>query len=155
MDSVGFKDAPGTILKGLAQLNWAQSLGIAHMSEFVWGLSTGHSDASMSLKSEKFNELLALGYFEGSKISYHDDGEKELGPTVATLSLGSPAIMRFRPKRKTSLGQKGTGKNRDKPHVLSFDLNHGDIVIMHGTDIHREYEVSICCLNPVQLWPPC
>lgn len=103
----------------------------------------------MSLKSEKFNELLALGYFEGSKISYHDDGEKELGPTVATLSLGSPAVMRFRPKRKTRLGQEGKGKRGEKPSVLSFVLNHGDMVIMHGTDIHREYEVSVfcCCLN--------
>ncbi|KAK8024101.1 oxoglutarate iron-dependent oxygenase protein [Apiospora rasikravindrae] len=143
VESVGFKDAPAPILAGLAQLDWAQSLGITHLSEFVRGLSTGHSDTSMSLKSEKFNELLALGYFEGSTISYHDDGEKELGPTVATLSLGSPAVMRFRPKRKTQLGQEGKGKKGNKRSVLSFFLNHGDIVIMHGTDIHREYEHEV------------
>ncbi|KAK8040511.1 hypothetical protein PG991_000299 [Apiospora marii] len=143
VDSVGFEDAPGTILKGLAQLDWAQSLGITHLSEFIRKLPVDYSDTSMSLKPETFNELLALGYFQGSKISYHDDGEKELGPTVATLSLGSPAIMRFRPKKRTKLGQEGTTKNGDKPAVLSFVLNHGDIVIMHGTDIHREYEHDV------------
>ena len=146
MDSVGFEDAPDTILKGLAQLDWAQSLGITHLSKFIQEFSTDYSDTSMSLKSERFNELLALGYFQGSKINYHDDGEKELGPTVATLSLGSPAVMRFRPKRRTKLGQAGSGKTGDKPAVVSFILNHGDIVIMHGTDIHREYEVSLCFL---------
>jgi hypothetical protein len=31
---------------------------------------------------------------------YHDDGEKDVGPTIATLSTGSPAVMSFRPKRK-------------------------------------------------------
>ncbi|KAK8067960.1 hypothetical protein PG996_007072 [Apiospora saccharicola] len=143
VDSVGFEDAPGTILKGLAQLDWAQAIGIAHLSEFIRELPTAYSDKSMSLKSEKFNELLALGYFEKSRISYHDDGEKELGPTVATLSLGSPAVMRFRPKQKTTLGQAGSGKKGDKPAVISFALNHGDIVIMHGSDIHREYEHEV------------
>ncbi|KAK8099288.1 uncharacterized protein PG998_012529 [Apiospora kogelbergensis] len=150
VDSVAFKHAPDTILKCLAQLDWSQSLGITELPNFidglpkdVDGLATDYSDKSMSLKSEKFNELLALGYFEGSKISYHDDGEKELGPTVATLSLGSPALMRFRPKRKSTLGQAGNAKSGDKPSVLSFVLKHGDIVIMHGTDIHRDYEHEV------------
>ena len=31
---------------------------------------------------------------------YHDDGEKELGPTVATLGLGGPASMTLRMKEK-------------------------------------------------------
>ncbi|KAK8073793.1 hypothetical protein PG994_004692 [Apiospora phragmitis] len=143
VDSVGFKHAPDTILTGLAQLDWAQSLGITHLSEFIQESASDYSDTSMSLKSEKFNELLALGYFQGSKISYHDDGEKELGPAVATLSLGSPAVMRFRPKRKTQLGQEGKGKRGDKPSVISLVLKHGDIVIMHGTDIQREYEHEV------------
>ncbi|KAK7974121.1 hypothetical protein PG989_015969 [Apiospora arundinis] len=143
VDSVGFKHAPDIIRACLAQLDWAQSLGITHASEFIQELGTDYSRESMSLTSEKFNELLALGYFEGSKISYHDDGEKELGPTVATLSLGSPAVMHFRPKRKTNLGQVGSGKKGNKDHVISFVLNHGDIVIMHGNHIHRDYEHEV------------
>ncbi|KAK8070945.1 hypothetical protein PG997_011148 [Apiospora hydei] len=137
VNSVGFKDAPAPILAGLAQLDWAQSLGITHL------IVDRPLGKSMSLKSKKFNELLALGYFEESTISYHDDGEKELGPTVATLSLGSPAVMRFRPKRKTQLGQEGRSKRGDKPSVISFVLRHGDIVIMHGTDIQRDYEHAV------------
>jgi len=31
---------------------------------------------------------------------YHDDGEQELGETVASISLGAPAKMRFRIKAK-------------------------------------------------------
>lgn len=69
---------------------------------------------------------------------FHDDGEKELGPTVATLSLGSPAIMNFRGKKKAGFG----GEKKDRPIMLSFRLQHGDTVIMHGTRIHQYYEVG-------------
>lgn len=31
---------------------------------------------------------------------FHDDGEKELGPTVATLALGAPSVMKMRMKAK-------------------------------------------------------
>ena len=102
---------------------------------------------------------------------YHDDGEKELGPTVATLSLGSPSIMSFRPKKlnevwpenlkSTEMKQKAHAREarcecggntancrkkcrRKRPHklpVIRFALNHGDMVVMHGTQIHRLYEV--------------
>lgn len=37
---------------------------------------------------------------------YHDDGEESLGPTVASLSLGSPAKMRWRLKAKYWCGFK-------------------------------------------------
>lgn len=48
----------------------------------------------------EFNEILSVGYFEGQKMDYHDDGEQELGETVASISLGAPAKMRFRIKAK-------------------------------------------------------
>ncbi|KAK8039612.1 hypothetical protein PG993_008023 [Apiospora rasikravindrae] len=35
--------------------------------------------------SDPESELLALGNFQGPTISYHDDGEKELGPTDAPV----------------------------------------------------------------------
>ncbi|KZO98787.1 hypothetical protein CALVIDRAFT_596408, partial [Calocera viscosa TUFC12733] len=59
-----------------------------------------------------FNELLTVAYMDEQKMAvsrlqfvrtrltassqYHDDGEDGLGPVVASLSLGSPALMSFR-----------------------------------------------------------
>lgn len=51
---------------------------------------------------------------------------------MATLSLGSPAVMAFRVKRKHGGGTAET---------LKFPIYHGDMVVMHGTDIHQYYEV--------------
>ncbi|KAF3017542.1 hypothetical protein E8E14_013035 [Neopestalotiopsis sp. 37M] len=75
------------------------------LEEYFTVFSVKYSSKSMTFESKAFNELLALGYFESSTISYHDDGEKDLGPTVATLSLGSPSIKRFRPKKKSPIGE--------------------------------------------------
>lgn len=81
-------------------------------------------------------------------FQYHDDGEKELGPTVGTLSLGSPSIMKFRPKRRAESfrGLPRHGETESDralfKSVLEVPLRHGDLVVMHGTAIHRLYEVS-------------
>lgn len=53
--------------------------------------------------------------------------------------------MRFRPKKKNSIGQ-GSGRKTDKGNkkeVLTITLNHGDIVVMNGTAIHKYYEVCV------------
>lgn len=145
----------------------------------------------------EFNELLALGYFERQKIDYHDDGERGLGPTIATLSLGAPAVMKVRLKAKhhngvsksgvyvddaappvpgcvkhaerraahaqldaldgeerkerlralpRELGLQARGNAKD---VLSMQLGHGDVVVMHGRKIQEYYEVSrfLSCLR--------
>lgn len=55
-------------------------------------------------------------YREGQKMSWHDDGEPGLGRTVAALSLGSEAIMSFRPKLKGS---------KNLSPVLHLTLSHG------------------------------
>ncbi|MCJ1470214.1 hypothetical protein MMC07_008859 [Pseudocyphellaria aurata] len=85
VDSKSFSEAPPVILEGLAALTWAgrQTVSSVNGAEY-----------------QPCNELLALGYFENQKISYHDDGEKDLGPTIATLSLGGNAIMTIRMKQK-------------------------------------------------------
>jgi hypothetical protein len=53
--------------------------------------------------------------------------------------------MSFRPKAKSSIGglpaKKGS-KKVEKPPVLWFTLDHGDIVVMHGREIQKFYEVS-------------
>ena len=47
-------------------------------------------------KSPPFNELLTAAYMEKQSMGFHTDGERGLGPVVASLSMGSPAIMKFR-----------------------------------------------------------
>jgi alkylated DNA repair dioxygenase AlkB len=56
---------------------------------------------------------------------------------VATLSLGSPSTMRFRAKAKSGI-RSTVAAGRV---MLSMFLEHGDMVIMHGTKIHQYYEV--------------
>ncbi|ODO09256.1 hypothetical protein I350_02856 [Cryptococcus amylolentus CBS 6273] len=80
----------------------------------------------------QFNEILSVCYREGQKMGYHDDGEPGLGPVVASLSLGSSAIMSFRPKP----GEKQRG-NTDV--ALNITLSHGDFMIMEGHEIQRKY----------------
>ncbi|ESZ95165.1 hypothetical protein SBOR_4465 [Sclerotinia borealis F-4128] len=123
-----FKDADPVILKALGRLTWAgqESVG-AEFEEF-----------------HEFNEILTLSYFEKMKIDYHDDGEDTLGPTIGTWSLGCNAIMKIRPKAKSPVGgvMKGEGK-RHKSDVLVMNLEHGDIVVMHGCKIQEDYEHAV------------
>ncbi|CCX14284.1 Similar to hypothetical protein CGB_L3030C [Cryptococcus gattii WM276]; acc. no. XP_003197167 [Pyronema omphalodes CBS 100304] len=80
-----------------------------------------------------FNEILSVGDLENQAMNYHQDGEKGLGPTVASVPLGCPAEMCFRVKKT------GNGLKISKP-CLKLMLHHGDIMIMHGADIQRVYE---------------
>ena len=52
--------------------------------------------AIMLEKLPAFNELLTAAYMERQAMGFHTDGERGLGPVVASLSMGSPAIMKFR-----------------------------------------------------------
>ena len=47
--------------------------------------------------------------------------------------------MLFRPKANNTIGKT---EAKEKPAVLQFTLEHGDIVIMHGPKIQKFYEVS-------------
>ncbi|KAE8153545.1 hypothetical protein BDV25DRAFT_168756 [Aspergillus avenaceus] len=85
VDSKPFSEAPSELLKGLGLLKWATDMGT-------------------SGSAEPPNEMLVLGYLEGMKIGYHDDGEKSLGPTIATLSIGSKSNMSIRVKSKYYFG---------------------------------------------------
>lgn len=82
-DSKSFEDAPAAVRAVRTRLNWAQRAFVNNES--------GYQD---------FNEELIFAYLEGQKIKYHDDGEKGLGPRIATLSLGAPATMLLRLKAK-------------------------------------------------------
>ncbi|KAI5293817.1 hypothetical protein KEM52_005169 [Ascosphaera acerosa] len=72
---------PAVIVNALGRLRWAaQQVGSDHV--------------------QMPNELLAVGYFEKMSMGYHDDGGNILGPTIVSLSLGSPAEMTIRMKKK-------------------------------------------------------
>ncbi|KAI0401608.1 hypothetical protein F4802DRAFT_618804 [Xylaria palmicola] len=133
--SNGFDTAPAPVMKALSRLTWGGAKAVDLTASHVEESHLSVDDESMPSQFIDFNEQLMLGYFQGSQIGYHDDGEKELGPTVATLSLGSPSTMRFRGKKK--VGFENTAKGRV---MLSFNLEHGDMVVMHGTKIHKVYE---------------
>lgn len=114
------------------------------------------------LEVEPFNEVLSITYFDGQKIDYHDDGEKGVEHTVASLSLGSSATMKFRPKKgcesrffdqvpifehhdSTSSDQQILTK---KPHnacrdILRLTLDHGDVVIMQGSKFQSFIEHAV------------
>ena len=187
IDSRAFSEAPKAITNALNHLTWAGKTLI--------------TDGSY----RPFNELLCLGYMEKQEIGvclfdrlldrllmkykWHDDGEKDLGPDIASLSLGGAATMTFRMKAKYYLPknltpdnydpvQKGSQawqlreavnahfkngelaeyeakkkelfvflnrdaekKKKHAPTALTLELRHGDMVVMHGAEIQRVWEV--------------
>ncbi|TGO51579.1 hypothetical protein BCON_0158g00050 [Botryotinia convoluta] len=129
-----FEDAPVPILQAMQRMTWAGRQAFS-----------GKEDAEFT----PFNEVLALGYFENMHIGYHDDGEDTLGETVATLSLGASSTMCFRPKNKSTIGGvlkpgKGNlGSKAAKKDYAKVTLNHGDIIVMHGSGIHKYYEHAV------------
>ena len=56
-----------------------------------------------------------MRYPLANNSQYHDDGEKSLGPTVASLSLGCPAKMKWRLKMKYWCGFKDKARNHYDP----------------------------------------
>ncbi|KAJ5738816.1 hypothetical protein N7493_001971 [Penicillium malachiteum] len=85
-------------------------------ARLLWATQKVAHDSNYEYK--KPNELLLLGFANGMDIGvslhqirdeivfnanyvfkYHDDGEKTLGPTIVTLSLGARAAMFFRMKK--------------------------------------------------------
>lgn len=68
-----------------------------------------------------FNSALLNLYRNGRDfVSWHADDEPELGPCIASVSLGGTRVMRFKPRVKGATDQT----------VLS--LQHGSLLIMRG-----------------------
>ena len=98
-DTKAFSQAPPAIMDALNRLTWAGQDAVA--------------DGSY----RPFNELLCLGYMESQRIGMHDDGEKDLGPDIASLSLGGAATMNFRMKSKHWIAKGLTAENYN-PELL-------------------------------------
>ncbi|KAK4145728.1 uncharacterized protein C8A04DRAFT_26473 [Dichotomopilus funicola] len=148
VQSRGFSGAPDEILRALHRLIWAKKAAIEQSNAFISSLDPQlvGDNAVIPIEDDfDFNELLALGYMENDSISYHDDGEKELGPAVAALSLGSPSSMNFRPKNIAKYNHR-TRQYRRKvcyTDVLSVPMKHGDMMVMAGRDIQAAYEHAV------------
>ncbi|KAK2464305.1 hypothetical protein APHAL10511_003762 [Amanita phalloides] len=85
-------------------------------------------------QSVNFNEVLSAAYMERQRMSFHSDSEPGLGPLVAGLSLGSPALMHFRLLAKYEpLGEQ-------RQIAMTFVLRHGDVLVMDGAKIQEYYE---------------
>ncbi|KAI1479818.1 hypothetical protein F4774DRAFT_418654 [Daldinia eschscholtzii] len=137
--TTSFKDAPAPILETLLRLTWGGKAAVETSINLIQDKGIKVLKNAIPSEFEQYNEQLVLGYFENSKISAHDDGEKELGPNVASLSLGSPSVMKFSPKRGKNIGDtKDIDKKKRKP-VLSLKLKHGDMLVMHGEQIQKLY----------------
>ena len=101
-DSKAFSDVPQEVLEVLRRGTWAAE------------------QALPGQRHEPFNEILTVGYLEGSKMGvsrkihglrhllklrqYHNDGESTVGPTVVSLSLGGDSDFNFRMKAKYYTG---------------------------------------------------
>lgn len=89
------------------------------------------------------NEVLTAAYLERQKMSFHTDSEKGLGPIVASLSLGSAALMHFRLHASASAEH----PKQSCPHALTLILRHGDVLIMEGHDVQVYYEHTVVPMN--------
>ncbi|KAI1212666.1 uncharacterized protein F4807DRAFT_457464 [Annulohypoxylon truncatum] len=139
----GFQGAPDPIVETNVRLSWGGEMAVAATTQLVRNQNLDVRDGVLPNEFEKFNELLVLGYFEKSVISAHDDGEIELGPTVASMSLGSKSVMKFMPKMKKNLGDDVGKDQKERSPMLSLVLKHGDILVMHGAEIQKLYLHSV------------
>ncbi|KAG6375365.1 2OG-Fe(II) oxygenase superfamily-domain-containing protein [Boletus reticuloceps] len=112
--TVPFSEAPDCVRRALALIKERSSLALC--------------------TDIPFNEILSAGYMERQKMSFHSDSEKGLGPTVGSLSLGSAALMHFRPHVSAE-----TSKAKCT-HALTLVLRHGDVLIMDGDGVQKYYD---------------
>ncbi|KAF9529247.1 hypothetical protein CPB83DRAFT_273364 [Crepidotus variabilis] len=84
-----------------------------------------------------FNEVLSCAYMERQRMAFHSDAEVGLGPLVAGLSLGSPALMHFRLHRKYDPEYEQRGIQ------MTVVLRHGDILVMDGAGVQDFYEHTV------------
>ncbi|KAJ7648702.1 hypothetical protein DFH06DRAFT_1209378 [Mycena polygramma] len=89
----------------------------------------------------RFNEVLSAAYMEQQKMAFHSDSEVGLGPVVAGLSMGSPALMHFR------LLSKYAPLGEQRANALTVVLRHGDVCVMEGAGVQDFYEHTVVPCN--------
>ncbi|KAG6850965.1 hypothetical protein H0H93_005834 [Arthromyces matolae] len=111
------------------------------MRAYVGGTANTVSFEETSSAVTKARDLIQSRILQalGKRCYFNEvlsDSERGLGPVVAGLSLGSPALMHFRQH------QKNIPKREDEsnPIVLTVVLRHGDVLVMDGASIQDRYE---------------
>ncbi|KAF3065221.1 hypothetical protein GL218_02397 [Daldinia childiae] len=137
--TTSFEDAPIPILETLLRLTWGGKAAVEASRKLIRDEKIDVPADSIPKDFKAYNEQLVLGYFENSKISAHDDGEKELGPNIASLSLGSPSVIKFSPKKGKNIGDTIDVGKKKRGTFLSVKLKHGDMLVMHGEKIQKLY----------------
>ncbi|CAE6434615.1 unnamed protein product [Rhizoctonia solani] len=106
-------------------------------------------------KDVEFNEVLSIAYAEGQEMNFHSDDEPGLGPVIAGLTLGSHAEMLFRYHvacKKNLTYKNGPFRPSEarandgldpNERVLQIILSHGDLLIMDGPEIQKQYEHAV------------
>lgn len=78
------------------------------------------------------------------RSQFHDDGEDSLGPSIATLSLGSQATMRFRLKKKY---YNGSAANNAVLPGCEFFEERKELKEEHDNGKLKDDEYSIRCMK--------
>ncbi|KAJ7034402.1 hypothetical protein C8F04DRAFT_573004 [Mycena alexandri] len=89
----------------------------------------------------EFNEVLSAAYMEQQKMAFHSDSERGLGPVVAGLSMGSPALMHFRSLSKY------VPRDQQLTSILTVVLRHGDVLVMEGAGVQDFYQHTVVPCN--------
>lgn len=128
-----------TKLKGTRTKYFAQNFGVPYKYVATTGTTISFDQAPSCVTDSRalihdrmrlvgqeteFNELLVAGYLPGQQMGYHSDAEPGLGETIASLSLGAPAEMKFqsrRPARKR--GSERVSGKKEKA-LLTMQLYH-------------------------------
>ncbi|KAL4910487.1 hypothetical protein BDW74DRAFT_171953 [Aspergillus multicolor] len=106
--STSFKDTPESLRHVVGRLKWAVE---RVQAAYPMPSETAHPP----------NEVLLLTYIEGMAVNFHDDGEKVLGPDIASITLGSTGIFSIRLKLKWFKGFTETKKDGKKPLHPNID----------------------------------
>ncbi|KZS98688.1 hypothetical protein SISNIDRAFT_448982 [Sistotremastrum niveocremeum HHB9708] len=117
--SMYFSQNSGVPYKYIGQAEFTTPLNVA-ADPVKKALALIQNRVKLLIPGVRFNEILTAAYMEDQKMMFHSDDEPGLGPIVASISMGSRARMEFRGKQKIG------GKKK----VLSFDIDHGDVVVM-------------------------
>lgn len=172
VDSKGFDEAPPEIMRALGRLTWAteqavtaagdeffppnELLALAYFEEMSIGYhddgesSLGPTIATLSLGAKATMKIrLKDKYFRGctasKKLLTEDivlpgcekyDERKELKTKFANKEITEKEYNERRLAIIKSM------KRREGSPVISMEIHHGDLVVMHGADMQKYYEVK-------------
>jgi len=138
--TTSFEDSPDSVVKALKLIEDTTNKVLN-----IESISRGQG----VIQHTPFNEILSVAYFnENQKMNYHSDSERGLGNVVASLSMGSPAVMSFRkrtarlqPASSKAEGIEACAGTKDTRFALvTIVLQHGDVLIMQGPQLQDVYE---------------